>query len=642
MSDAREGKVEAAATEPPSPLANTDPISAASAMTELAGPGVHVRYAGRSSVGLVREHNEDNLVIANLTTGEIASRDTVQTDTVSEGGQLFAVCDGMGGAAAGEVASQMAVDILHEALRRNGPPRERDELARRLVSAVEEAGKRIFESAQKERSRRGMGTTATVAVLVDKVLFVAEVGDSRAYLLRGGVLKQLTKDQSLVNQLIEAGHLTEAEAEAFEHSNIILQALGTSESVQVDLTFVELRCGDRLMLCSDGLSGLVHVDTLRDTLMAVADPAECTATLTKYAEAGGGHDNITVLVVDFGGDGLPPLRETDSFGYLQYPLLPVAGAKSVYTDDEVTETTSTRSSMPPGRPRGHDDMSAHSGGGAASVLWVSAGILALVGGAWILAVSGSNQSAAVEPAQEQTQVAPADPKQLVKATPPPEPKPVQVRVTSDVKDAVLLVNGEPHGSLTVGEASSMELKPGAYRFEAQTNGNIAAVEVATVRPEVPLEINLRLPNGHSAEGQNKPAEATGEPVAEPEGPLGAKPEPAPKPGPAAKPAAAKPAPTAKPESTAKAGPAAKPEPAAKPDTTATPEPEVTTNPEPTPAEPVAPPVRPARKKPAEDTSAAPPPPPSEAAPKAPAPPPPAAPAPAPEKPQGIPDNPFGN
>ncbi|HKU38622.1 MAG TPA: PP2C family serine/threonine-protein phosphatase, partial [Polyangiales bacterium] len=503
MSDAREDKAEVGGSEPPAPMPAPEQNGLATA-AELSGPGVNVRFAGRSSVGLVREHNEDNLVIANLTSGEIATRDTVQNDTVGEGGLLFAVCDGMGGAAAGEVASQMAVDILHEALRRTGPPRERDELARRLVAAVEEAGKRIFEAAQKERSRRGMGTTATVAVLIDKVLFIAEVGDSRAYLLRGGVLKQLTKDQSLVNQLIEAGHLTEAEAEAFEHSNIILQALGTSETVQVDLTFVELRRGDRLMLCSDGLSGLVHVDTLRDTLASVADPSECTAMLTKYAEGGGGHDNITVLVVDFGGDGLPPLRDTDSFGYLQYPLLPVSGAKSVYSDDEVTEATSARNSGPPSVAR-QDEVATQSGGGASSVLWVSFGIIALLGGAWILAVSGSNGSAAVHTSPAEPQVAPVDNRPAEKPEPPTEAKPVTVRVFSDVQDAVLLVNGEPHGALTVGQAASMELKPGAYRFEAQTNGNIAAFEVATVRPDVPLEVNLKLPSGHESGGDKEAA-----------------------------------------------------------------------------------------------------------------------------------------
>ena len=263
---------------------------------------------------------------------------------------MFAVCDGMGGAAAGEVASQMAVDVLHQEMRRGGVPRERDELARRLVAAVEEAGRRIFEAAQKERSRRGMGTTATAAVLVDKVLFIAEVGDSRAYMLRAGALKQLTKDQSLVNQLIEAGHLTEAEAEAFEHSNIILQALGTSETVQVDLTFVELRRGDRLMLCSDGLSGLVHADTIREALGTIDDPSDCTAALVKYAEAGGGHDNITVVVTDFDGDALEPPRETDSFGYLQYPLLPAGAVAGAFSDEEITEA-----SIPPGR-MSHDSL----------------------------------------------------------------------------------------------------------------------------------------------------------------------------------------------------------------------------------------------------------------------------------------------
>jgi serine/threonine protein phosphatase PrpC len=198
MSDAQEDKSELGGSDTQVPPAAAPTV----APEELPhtpwtpGQGLCVRYAGRSAVGLVREHNEDNFVIANLTTGEVSPREASLIDVVGEGGLLFAVCDGMGGAAAGEVASQMAVEVLHEAMRRGGFPRERDELARRLVSAVEEAGRRIFDSAQKERSRRGMGTTATVAVLVDKVLFLAEVGDSRAYMLRAGSLKQLTKDQS--------------------------------------------------------------------------------------------------------------------------------------------------------------------------------------------------------------------------------------------------------------------------------------------------------------------------------------------------------------------------------------------------------------------------------------------------------------
>jgi serine/threonine protein phosphatase PrpC len=472
------------------------PVAAAKTLPSFGGPGVRVRYTGRSAVGLVREHNEDNLVIADLTSGEVSTREQTLTTSVGKGGLLFAVCDGMGGAAAGEVASQMAVDILLEAMRRGGAPKERDEIARRLVSSVEEAGKRIFEAAQKERSRRGMGTTATVAVLVDKVLFLAEVGDSRAYMLRRGALKQLTKDQSLVNQLIEAGHLTEAEAEAFEHSNIILQALGTAETVQVDLTFVELRKGDRLMMCSDGLSGLVHGDTIRDALASIEDPNECAATLVKYAEAGGGHDNITVLVIDFDGDDLEVSRDTDNFGYMQYPLLPASGPQS-FGDEEVTESGVQPSSVAAAALPGADTLPlAPRRGDRGSWLWISGGLVALIIGAWVLAVSGSERRAVSDVADDQAhEVAPSvDPKAPEPAQ-AAEPKPVSVRVFSDVQGATLLVNGEARGALATTEGRNMELRPGAYRFEAQSNGNIAAVEVVTVRPDVPLDVYLKLPSG---------------------------------------------------------------------------------------------------------------------------------------------------
>jgi serine/threonine protein phosphatase PrpC len=503
MSDAQEDKsnVGVPDTQPPT-ASNATNVSTANDAQPIVSPaswapssGLGLRFAGRSAVGLVREHNEDNFVIANLTTGDLAARETSLTDAVGEGGMLFAVCDGMGGAAAGEVASQMAVDVLHEAMQRGGFPRERDELARRLVGAVEEAGRRIFDAAQKERSRRGMGTTATAAVLVDKVLFIAEVGDSRAYLFRAGALKQLTKDQSLVNQLIEAGHLTETEAEAFEHSNIILQALGTSETVQVDLTFVELRRGDRLMLCSDGLSGLVHGDMLRDTLASVDDPAECTAALVKFAEAGGGHDNITVVVIDFDGDALEPAQDSDSFGYLQYPLLPAGNLPGAFSDEEITEA-----SLPPGRSS-HDSHPGFEPGRTPGVdsnpwVWISLGLLVLLAGAWVLAASGGSSSATANEDRGLHRAITAP--DLPAAKPPPvqeEAKAVPVRIFSDVEDAVLLVNGEARGPLASTESRTMDLRPGAYRFEAQSHGNIAAVEVVTVRPDVPLDVYLKLPAG---------------------------------------------------------------------------------------------------------------------------------------------------
>lgn len=292
-------------------------------MTDLGTPPrgeIRVRWFGRTDVGQIREHNEDNFVIADLTRRTRGVMETEREHVIGARGTVFGVCDGMGGAAAGEVASQLAVDIIFEKLTQGDPPRDHDELARRLVQAVEEAGARIFNEARADRSRRGMGTTSTIAALMDSRLFVAQVGDSRAYILRGDRLVQVSRDQSLVNQLIEAGQLTEEEAETFEHNNIILQALGTAETVQVDLTYVDLQRGDRLLLCSDGLSGMVRADELREVLMNTRDAAEACRELVDRANRAGGHDNITVIVSDFDGPGLNPPDPTAELGYKKYPL----------------------------------------------------------------------------------------------------------------------------------------------------------------------------------------------------------------------------------------------------------------------------------------------------------------------------------
>ena len=212
---------------------------------------IHLNIFARTDVGQIREHNEDNFLVADLTRRSRGLLEGNRAGPIGNQGVLFAVCDGMGGAAAGEVASQLAVDILYERMcdgLTHEQPATRDELARRLVRGIEAAGLRIFQEAKLDRARRGMGTTVTAAAVVDEILFFAQVGDSRGYLLREGRLVQLTRDQSLVNQLIEAGQLTEEEAETFEHNNIILQALGTADTVQVDLTYCELRKGDVVML----------------------------------------------------------------------------------------------------------------------------------------------------------------------------------------------------------------------------------------------------------------------------------------------------------------------------------------------------------------------------------------------------------
>jgi PPM family protein phosphatase len=288
---------------------------------------IRVHVFGRTDVGQIREHNEDNFLVADLTRKSRSLLEPDRQQSIGPRGTLLGVCDGMGGAAAGEVASQLAVDIIYEKLVGGDVPIDRDDLARRLVQAVEDAGVRIFNEARADRTRRGMGTTATIAALLDDRLFVAQVGDSRAYILRNQTLVQVTRDQSLVNQLIEAGQLTEEEAETFEHNNIILQALGTADTVQVDLTFVDLREGDTLVMCSDGLSGMIRSDEIREVLLNVKDPLEACKVLTERANLAGGHDNITVIVAHFDGSALSPPGPSDAVKYSKYAL-PDAAAVS--------------------------------------------------------------------------------------------------------------------------------------------------------------------------------------------------------------------------------------------------------------------------------------------------------------------------
>ncbi len=285
---------------------------------------IKVDLFARTDVGRIREHNEDNFLVADLSRRTRSLLETNRVARVGQHGLLLVVCDGMGGAAAGEIASQLAVDVLFERMcsgLSESRPLMRNDIARRLVLAVEAAGTRIFQEAKADRNRRGMGTTATAAALVDDHLFLAQVGDSRGYILREGKLVLVTRDQSLVNQLIEAGQLTEEEAETFEHNNIIMQALGTADTVQVDLTYVKLCKGDVLMLCSDGLSGMVRADDIRDLMLSAEKPIDACKALTERANQNGGHDNITVVIARFDGESLEsPGEETEALRYQKYPL----------------------------------------------------------------------------------------------------------------------------------------------------------------------------------------------------------------------------------------------------------------------------------------------------------------------------------
>ncbi|MCP4605206.1 MAG: Stp1/IreP family PP2C-type Ser/Thr phosphatase [Proteobacteria bacterium] len=279
---------------------------------------IEVNVFGRTDVGLVRDHNEDNFLVADLTRKNRSIKPEVREHIVGERGSLFVVCDGMGGAAAGEVASQIAVDTIYEMMLTEDPPKENEELARRLEAAITEAGMRIFTSAKMDRKRRGMGTTVTAAVMIGPRIIIGQVGDSRAYVYRKGELIQVTKDQSLVQQLLDAKQLTEEEARNFGRANIILQALGTSEEVRVDITSAVLRLGDVFVMCSDGLCGVVESDAISAVMEDDDEPMETCRKLTDLACEGGGHDNITVIVSRFNGAGLSEPIEDEELSYKKF------------------------------------------------------------------------------------------------------------------------------------------------------------------------------------------------------------------------------------------------------------------------------------------------------------------------------------
>ncbi|MCU0663767.1 MAG: Stp1/IreP family PP2C-type Ser/Thr phosphatase [Myxococcota bacterium] len=295
-----------------------------------------VRVFGRTDVGLVREHNEDNFLVADLSTHNRSIKPEVREHNIGTRGTLFVVCDGMGGAAAGEVASQLGVDTIYEVMQAAEPQASDEHLARLLVSSVIEAGVRIYTAARLNRRQRGMGTTVTAAVLNGPRLVMGQVGDSRAYIVRNGHISQVTKDQSLVQQLIDAKQITEEEARNFDRSNIILQALGTMEDVHVDITSVILRRGDALVMCSDGLSGIVPPDQILKTLTENDDPMEVCRILIEMACAGGGHDNITVIVSRFDGQGLllPGKADVPTYNKFSYAGDTAQPAESISVDKQ--------------------------------------------------------------------------------------------------------------------------------------------------------------------------------------------------------------------------------------------------------------------------------------------------------------------
>ena len=291
------------------------------ATTQPADIVVHV--FGRTDVGRTREHNEDAFVVADLTRGNPTLQPEVRTHAVGNRGTLFMVADGMGGAAAGEIASSMAVEVVLDELRKrwtSSPSTDPETFASALKTATESANAQIHRYASEHPENRGMGTTATIAGLLGNALYLAQVGDSRAYIVRDGVARQITKDQSLMQKLIEAKELTEEEAERSDRRNIILQALGPEAQIKVDLTHQPVRRGDTLVLCSDGFSGQVRTDEMAKVVSSEPDLMTVCKRLIDMANESGGPDNITVVAARFDGDGLDLTVTGDTVGHRVFPV----------------------------------------------------------------------------------------------------------------------------------------------------------------------------------------------------------------------------------------------------------------------------------------------------------------------------------
>ncbi|HEX8100731.1 MAG TPA: Stp1/IreP family PP2C-type Ser/Thr phosphatase [Actinomycetota bacterium] len=248
---------------------------------------MRTRIGVASDIGRARERNEDSYLAEE---------------------PLFAVADGMGGHRGGAVASSLALETLHSVLRgdQTSPGA--------LIEEIKEANRRVIERGLADRELRGMGTTLTALYADEDKVHIAHIGDSRAYLLRDGSLKQLTEDHSLVQRMVMEGKLKPEEAERHPQRSILTRALGSEQDVEPDTMTVDpVLPGDRLLLCTDGLTSMVRTDTIEQILKGESDPQDAADRLVDEANDAGGEDNITVVVLDFmegdeGAAGAPPAQ----------------------------------------------------------------------------------------------------------------------------------------------------------------------------------------------------------------------------------------------------------------------------------------------------------------------------------------------
>jgi len=261
-------------------------------------PSNEITFAALTDVGRQRDHNEDNFLVDKKL-------------------GLFVVCDGMGGHAAGEVASALAVKIFHEVVKREswmledyaGEKQGAEKVSRKQVlalleNAINQASSRVHEEAQKDAAKRGMGTTLVAIVILANQAFVVWVGDSRIYLLRDSVLEQLTEDHSVYNELLKRKKMAREEIEKLPQKNAITRAIGVYEHTEPESLVVDLLAGDRFLLCSDGLSGYFEEDLEElSRLLGLKDGNLAAQELIASANERGGKDNITTVIVSYGDEG---------------------------------------------------------------------------------------------------------------------------------------------------------------------------------------------------------------------------------------------------------------------------------------------------------------------------------------------------
>jgi protein phosphatase len=276
-------------------------------------PPLELAVAAASDVGQVREHNEDSFLVGDLDNKKLVEMADAWRAS-AERGALLVVCDGMGGVVGGEVASDLAAQVIWREMKGTPATRDPEVFARLLRRATRVANHDVHAMAKREPGLKGMGTTVSAAGVVGDRLVVATVGDSRAYILRRGALVQVTHDQSLSSALLEAGHDPNEAANA---GSAILQALGVGDDVEPSLSIIELRRGDRVLLCSDGLHGLVGDPALAVLMSEPHSVSESVMLLVTAARAAGGSDNITAIVADVAGDRLRAPRDDDDLPNFQ-------------------------------------------------------------------------------------------------------------------------------------------------------------------------------------------------------------------------------------------------------------------------------------------------------------------------------------